>query len=337
MPPLALRPDEARAVLGAVLGDRFGPRTALMSCVAMPLSRRGRQRVVRYDFAARLPGPGEIFRDRWVGKFYPRAEDARRAGAVLRELAATGCCRRGRMLIPAVLGHYPPRRVVMLRFEPGESVIPRLAEPDGAAATAIGRALAALHAAQVAAPEITAAALLDALVPRLEQLSDTFPEPAMGLRRELKQLRRSEPPDPPAAVFLHGDLGPAQLRWQEGRLVLLDFDKCGRGDPALDLGTLLTQLYRVARRRPEKLPDFAGVRASILAAYAAESPPDRGLARRVTWYERAALLRKILLLLTDTGRGNGRGERERRREEGVRLLTDLASGARVPGEAGDGA
>src|SRR2546427_8336594 len=86
-------------------------------------------------------------------------------------------------------------------------------------------------------------------------------------------------------LFLHGDFGTANLLWRPGRLVVLDFDRCTRGDPALDLGYLLTQLRRVTLRKPGKLPEFASLHSAILDGYQRWTPPDPTLSRRGAWYE----------------------------------------------------
>src|SRR5207245_4014808 len=138
--------------------------------------------------------------------------------------------------------------------------------------------------------------------PRIAELCARFPAKAASLRRLLIRLERQAPPAPATTSFLHGDLGPSQLLWRQGRLVVLDFDKCTRGDPALDLGNLLTQLRRLTLRKPDKVPDFAAARSRILDAYQCSSPspsPVPGLAERVAWYEQIALVRKIHSLTCD--------------------------------------
>src|SRR5439155_16346977 len=121
----------------------------------------------------------------------------------------------------------------------------------------------------------------------------------------------------------HGDLGPSQLLWQTGRIVLLDFDRCARGDPALDLGNLLTQLRRLTLRRPGKLPDFDSLRTGILDAYRRWSPADPGLRERVAWYEQVTLLRKIHFLATNTTRHQEVEKRQKRQAEAIQLLEEL--------------
>src|SRR5256885_15978677 len=118
----------------------------------------------------------------------------------------------------------------------------------------------------------------------------------------LTRLEHAAPSAPAAPSFLHGDCGRANLLWRPGCLVVLDFDRCTRGDPALDLGYLLTQLHRVTLRKPGKLPEFASLSSAILEAYQRWSPPDAALASRVAWYEQATLAGKIHVLTFDLTR-----------------------------------
>ena len=111
--------------------------------------------------------------------------------------------------------------------------------------------------------------------------------------RARRPLERQAPPLPVAPSFVHGDFGPANLLWSSGQIVVLDFDKCARGDPALDVGNLLAQLRRITVRKPDRLRDFPSARERVLDAYRGWSAPDLGLDKRVAWYERATLLRKV--------------------------------------------
>src|SRR5207249_8123497 len=151
-----------------------------------------------------------------------------------------------------------------------------------------------------------------------------FPGQAVSLRRIFGTLERGAPCAPGAPSFLHGDLGPAQLLWQMGRVVVLDFDKCARGDPALDLGNLLTQLRRLTLRKPGKLGDFAALRQGLIEAYQRWSPPDPGLTERVAWYEQMTLLGKIGFLASNTGRHPGAEALHRRQAEAAQLLNQMA-------------
>src|SRR5207302_1320769 len=141
--------------------------------------------------------------------------------------------------------------------------------------------------------------LLADLRPRLEDLSAWRPCEAPGLRRAFAQIMDEAPRLPPHLSFVHGDFGPANLLWRGGEIVVLDFDKCARGDPALDLGNLLVQLRRITIRKPWKLRDFGSVRPALLDAYRRRCTSEHSWENRVAWYERAILLRKVHRLLRE--------------------------------------
>src|SRR5207249_1666862 len=148
------------------------------------------------------------------------------------------------------------------------SVTAAIAQYKVAVLSAIGHAMAALHTTPVTLDAITTpTALLGGLQKRFGGLCARFPGQTASLRRMLAKLEGEVPGLPAAPAFLHGDLGPSQLLWQTGRIVVLDFDRCTRGDPALDLGNLLTQLRRLTLRKPGKLPDFDSMRRDLLDAY----------------------------------------------------------------------
>jgi aminoglycoside phosphotransferase (APT) family kinase protein len=262
----------------------------------------------------------------WVGKYYERDDDARRVATVLRELAASDCYARGDLVIPSLRAYHAPLRLLLLGYEPGTSVTAALARDHAVVLSAIGRALAALHGATATlARTAAAAAVLESVRQRVADLCARYHGEAVALRQMLTRLERRIPGDPPAPSFLHGDLGPVQLLWQAGRIVFLDFDRCTHGDPALDLGNLLTQLRRLTLRKPGKLPDFATLRRGLLDAYQLWSPTDPDLTERVAWYEQVMLLRKIDFLASDTTRHREAEALRHRQAEAAQLLGKLAA------------
>ncbi|HYU00494.1 MAG TPA: aminoglycoside phosphotransferase family protein [Gemmatimonadales bacterium] len=328
MNPALVSPTRAdeRDVLSAALRRMRGSEAALEDWSAQPLTKHGKQRVVRYDLRARAAPGGDVCFLQWVGKFYEDDGAARRVAAVLLQLAGSDCGARGEMEVPRVLAYDAPRRLLLLTYETGDSVVSTIAHQRGPVLPAIGRALAALHGTPVSLEAITSPAdVLDDLRPRVTELRARFPARAGALRYTLTRLEQEVPPASAAPSFLHGDFGTANLLWRPGRLVVLDFDRCTRGDPAADLGYLLTQLRRVTVRKPGKLPEFASLRNAILDAYRRWSPPDRALGRRVAWYERATLVSKIHVLAFDLTRHPEADARRQRQVEAVELLQCLAS------------
>src|SRR5207247_2468201 len=115
--------EDEQGILSAALRQVRGPAVSLEDWSAQPLAKHGKQRVVRYDLHARAAHGGELFSLQWVGKFYEDDGAARRVAAVLRELAASDCGARGEMEVPRVLAYDAPRRLLLLTYEGGESVV----------------------------------------------------------------------------------------------------------------------------------------------------------------------------------------------------------------------
>ena len=326
MNPLAgtLNAEETQAMLGAVLREVHGADALLADWSACPVSKRGKHRTLRYDLDARIAGEPVIRRYQWVGKFYEQDEDARRVAWGLRELAATDCGVRGGLVLPGVVAYHAPCRLLLLTYESGASVIRAIAQHGALVLQAIGRALAALHTTPLGLESaISPSSLLDGLRTKLALFGARFPGHTEALRTTLDKLEYRKPTAPATLSAVHGDLGPSQLLWQTGRLVVLDLDTCARGDPALDLGNLLTQLRRLTLRKPGKLPEFASLRQTILDSYQRWSPSYPDLDERVAWYEQITLVRKIRFLATDTLRHKGAEAMRQRRAEAIRLLREL--------------
>jgi aminoglycoside phosphotransferase (APT) family kinase protein len=325
--PTAPNPRETEAALSAVLREVHGPDARLEDWTVSPAFKRGKGRTRCYGFAFRA-GSSQLRHHRWVGKFYERDDVARRDAWLLDRLAESDCGPRRRFVVPRVVGYYEPSRLLFLTHEGGESVVAAITQDPGWTLSAMGRALAALHAAPVAPDTITSTeGLLARLRQEIGDLAARFPDETPSLFRILIELERQAPSEPSPPRLLHGALGPAQLLWRRGDVVFLDFDGWTGGDPALDLGSLLAQLRRLTLRKPAKIPDFASLRRGILDAYESASPHDPGLDRRVEWYERVRLVRKLHYLALD-GALDGARQTEanatpRRHAEAIRLLHEL--------------
>src|SRR5207253_5316155 len=188
MNPALVSPTGAdeRDVLSAALRLMRGPDASLEDWSAQPLTKHGKQRVVRYDLRARAAPGRHVCSLQWVGKLYEDDGAARRVAAVLRELAAGDCGARGEMEVPRVLGYDAPRRLLLLTYEAGESVVSAIAHQRGPVVPVIGRALAALHGRPVSVEAITCPAdVLNDLRPRVTELCARFPGEADVLRDTL--------------------------------------------------------------------------------------------------------------------------------------------------------
>jgi aminoglycoside phosphotransferase (APT) family kinase protein len=319
---VGLGPEETETVLRVALAQLHGAEAQLESWSAQLFTTHGRHRVVRYDLCAQAAGASGVQRHQWVGKFYDRGEDARRAETILRALADIDSLVDGGVVTPRVVACDPPRGLLLMTYEAGDSLSSAIAQYPEVVPSVIGRALAALHATDIALDEAAyPAGVLAELRPKVADLRARFPGQATALRSMLAALERGMPLLLAPGAFLHGDFGPAQVIWQGGHIVVLDFDKCAHGDPAVDLGNFLTQLRRLTLRMAEKLPvAFPSLRAAILDAYQRWSPPDPGLARRVAWHEQVALLRKIHGLAFDRTRHPEADAIKGREAEAIRLL-----------------
>lgn len=322
-PSMGLPPAETEAVLNAALCRVLGSGARVERWIASPLSKRGKHRLLRYDLDTRLRSATTGPPLQLVGKFYERNEDAQRVALVLQDLAASTAIARAGVVIPVVLAHYPPVHLLVLRYEPGQSIVSALARYGGLVPMTIGCALATLHHARISAAGVTTPPdLLAELRLRIGDLCVLWPHRAGSLERLAGVMEADMPARVARPSFLHGDLGGAQLLWQDGRVVVLDFDRCTHGDPALDLGNLMTQLRRLALRKPAKLPALDVVRGQLLAAYArtAAGRLGRGFPERVAWYERAMLVRKIHRLAFDADRHRDPVDLARRHDEAARLV-----------------
>jgi len=336
-PITTLEPEDTWAVLRGVLREVCGTDANLERLTSdAQFTEHGKQRVVRYDLEARAAELPYIQHYQWVGKYYESGEDALRIAAVLRDIGANEGSRGTGLTVPTVLSYHAPLHLLLLTYESGEPVSSAIAQDTGAILAAMGGALAALHAMPVYTPAITSPeTLLADLRPRLEDLCAWRPCEAPSLRRAFAQIMDEAPRLPLHLSFVHGDFGPANLLWRGGEIVVLDFDKCARGDPALDLGNLLVQLRRITIRKPWKLRDFGSVRPALLDAYRRRCTSDHSWENRVAWYERAILLRKVHRLLREDRNKNPDGSVERNAEAdqlmGLFLNPSVQSGVAAGG------
>src|SRR5438270_11340858 len=135
--PTTLSGADLGVALAAALRAVHGADGVVDTWSEHPLSKRGKHRVVRYDVQARMPGGAEVQHHQWVGKFYERDEDACGVATTLRELTASRCGARGGFVVPRVLAYHAPRRLLLLSYEPGESVVKAIAASTWAPSAAI--------------------------------------------------------------------------------------------------------------------------------------------------------------------------------------------------------
>ena len=91
----------------------------------------------------------------------------------------------------------------------------------------------------------------------IEELSVAVPQLAsagLPFLDRLSSLEASTPPDPP--VPSHGTFRPAQVLLYEGEIGFIDFDSCGKAEPAKDLGLFLCAFLRTGMATV----DFDGIK-----------------------------------------------------------------------------
>jgi aminoglycoside phosphotransferase (APT) family kinase protein len=79
-----------------------------------------------------------------------------------------------------------------------------------------------------------------------------------------------------ASTLVHGDFSPKNLLVHAGRLVLLDHEVIHWGDPAFDVGFLLTHFLSKAHHLPALRGPFADATRQLWQGYAAEAGPLAG-------------------------------------------------------------
>ena len=147
-------------------------------------------------------------------------------------------------------------------------------EQDGVpvqALAATGAALAALHAAPPAVtgelPHQELAGEIAAIARTCEHIQVLLPPAGRTLQALLAQAGGAYAALPQeAATFIHGDFKADHvLVTPAGRLTLIDFDACGLGDPAYDIGKFLADLAWAYAACPAR--DLAAARAAFLGGY----------------------------------------------------------------------
>jgi aminoglycoside phosphotransferase (APT) family kinase protein len=206
----------------------------------------------------------------------------RRMGAVMVEKQHEWLPQLSRRLplpVPVPIGHgvpdqgYPWRWSVC-QWVPGDPAVTAVIEDAAALAEALGAFLAELwvpgpatgpRSAFRGGPLATRDAQTRELLAQLADLVDS----AAATRLWDDALALPTSPEP--AVWIHGDLQPANLLLQYGRLSgVIDFDHFGVGDPAVDLISawmLLPERARSALRAAAPLDDAAWARGRAWALH----------------------------------------------------------------------
>jgi Phosphotransferase enzyme family len=168
--------------------------------------------------------------------------DGIRVVKMLKDLDDQGNCarlRREAEALAGLSGRVPPgsvpevlasgRGVVVTRFVPGVSVQKVLSRRNVDRALpvmAAGRAVAALHAADLLGPRSRSEP--GGLIPDLEAVEDLFPAWLLEAAVSAGDERAAHP------VLVHGDCVPSNWLWDGERVCLLDFAQLRFGSPEFD-------------------------------------------------------------------------------------------------------
>lgn len=126
---------------------------------------------------------------------------------------------------------------------------------------------------------------------RLSLVAPELSERVEALRDQIKS--RLSQFDSHPKVFLHGDYKTSQLLMDGGRISVVDFDRAGIGDPAIDVGNFMADLHREAVTSGQAfLRDLAD---EFLTEYQARSPElDNELKVRARLMQNLALVRMAM-------------------------------------------
>jgi aminoglycoside phosphotransferase (APT) family kinase protein len=175
-----------------------------------------------------------------IGKVFRHAEDAARVWRQMRAL-------RSDPLVPAPLA-LVERTLLLVEHVSGRPWLEALARAPAGAEEELVRAAAAAAATLHGRPARwgeprTFASELAQLRRRIERMAPAAPALAAEAGAQLDRLAVEEND---RLTLVHGDFKPDQLVVTPDGVVVLDLDRVGPGDPAVDLGNFIAQLHREA-------------------------------------------------------------------------------------------
>jgi hypothetical protein len=271
-------PRHVQAMIAAVYAQENGAAPPLPArYVITPIRYRpGQRHVLRYDPAGddgQIDPAGTLFAKLYEGQ--AGADAVRVAGWVADQLDAA---RRGvRGLRPKA--YIPADAVVLYPRVVGTPLSAQLQHPDARAAMYLhnaGAALRALHAAPV--PALAGLEAHDfakeirAISRAAEHVAALLPDVGASIQAMLDRAQEVHARlDPQPTTFVHGDFKADHLWVTADGLTLIDFDTCGRAEPALDVGKFLADLqwWYAAYAAPgveQAQAHFLGGYAATLAA-----------------------------------------------------------------------
>lgn len=303
LPGLALAVDPALLTehLRTSAAGHIG--TASVTRVRTIRYRPGISCVLGYVIESETPGPREV-----IGKVYSKDDVASGVRAKL-EVLSPQAAEVG-LTIPRLLHWSQPDRFVFMDRVPGigmDRLLFNASSQDEALATIdlAAEALARFHGLQLDAPVTRT---FESEYKRMRRRLRRIGRIAGGLARQARAVLAdhdaSDMTTPEEDVcVIHGDFKPDQLLVHDGRTSLVDLDRAGRGDPAVDVGNFMAALRKQAVING--YDNFPALADAFYQGYFARRPSD-AIAKRARAFQGVALVRMTLAKFERTPRSYAR-------------------------------
>jgi aminoglycoside phosphotransferase (APT) family kinase protein len=253
--------------------------------------RPGFSCVLGYVIEAETPARREV-----IGKVYRKGEAAADVGAKLEALNPQAA--EAGLTIPRLLHWSEQDHFVVMDRVPGvgmDRLLFDASSQDEALATIdlAAEALARFHGLQLDAPVTRT---FESEFKRMRRRRRRISRIAGGLSRRARDVLREHgfidvtTPEEDLCV-IHGDFKPDQLLVHEGRTSLVDLDRAGRGDPAVDVGNFMAALRKQAVING--YANFPALADAFYEGYFARRP-NAAAAKRARAFQSVALVRMAL-------------------------------------------
>jgi Phosphotransferase enzyme family len=308
LPALATACQPARGTaVGAAIDDALGELRAGKSLVAAhPIRYKpGDRCVIRYMAEFTTGATASI-----VGKLYASPDQASELYGQTRRVYEEQLTQGERPLLPRPLLCVDELGLILTEdlamagpIVAGTEVlrpVGHAAQPPLRSIQSAATALARLHSASFL-PKSSRTGAVEAARARTRALrfADYVPELADRARSLAGRIEDRLEPDIPTRVPAHGSFKPAQLVFQDGQVLITDFDQFCTADPALDVGYFLAYLRPASLwygRRAARSWFEASARAFLSAYREAAAPGPLGLdmdgiVSRAPLYEAAVMFK----------------------------------------------
>ena len=232
-----------------------------------------------------------------VGKVYPAGEAAGATQRKLKELSEQAAAHG--LVIPAPLDLPQEGDLVLMTRVAGANLDRALLATSSQEEAAplietAARALAGFHALRLDAPLARSVEhdfrRLGQRLHRVRLVAPDLAKRAQALLDGLDRAQLATPANERAPV--HGDFKPNQLLVDHGRPALVDLDRAGLGDPAVDLGNFMAVLHKKAVVNGQE--HFRPLAEAFLRSYLEARAGSTALERRARRYQGVSLVRMVL-------------------------------------------